>query len=343
MRALQLKAYGDNRGVALADVPMPEPGPGELRIRVLHAGLNPVDWKTRAGKLRAVLHYRLPQTMGNEVAGAVDAIGAGVEGLSIGERVFARLAKERMGGFADSVVTSAALVARMPAGLSTAVAAGVPLVALTAWQCLFEYGKVGPGSRVLIHAGAGAVGRAAIQMARNAGAIVATTVSERGRAVAQALGAQQLIDYRTEKFEDVLKPQDFVLDTVGGSTTLRSIRALRRGGRLCSIAAAPEARTAGDIGKRGFSWAAYAALFALISAPLSLPARLAGVDYRYVFMRPDGVQLQQIADEIAAGRLHFDITREYALEDYAAAFDDLQHERSSGKRVLRIGADLDQA
>lgn len=336
MRALQLTAYGKH-GLALNQVRVPEPGPGELRIRVHHAGLNPVDWKTRDGKLRAILHYRLPQTMGNEVAGVVDALGAGVRGYSIGDRVFARLAKERMGGFADQVVTTVDLVARVPAGVSTAVAAGVPLIALTAWQCLFEYGNIGAGEKVLIHAGAGAVGRAAIQMAKNAGAIVSTTVSARGREVAQALGADHLVDYREQRFEDVLEPQDFVLDAVGGATTRRSIRVLRRGGRLCSIAAAPEWRTAGDLGKPGAAWLGYAALFALISSPISIAARLAGVDYRFVFMRPDGAQLQQIADQIQEGRLRFETAREYALEAFASAFDDLEHERVSGKQVLRIG------
>jgi NADPH:quinone reductase-like Zn-dependent oxidoreductase len=338
MRALQLTAYRKG-GLALNEVPLPEPGPGELRIRVHHAGLNPVDWKTRDGQLRAVLHYRLPQTMGNEVAGEVDALGPGVQGFAPGERVFARLAKERMGGFADCVVTSADLVARIPEGVATTVAAGVPLIALTAWQCLFEYGEIGQGSKVLIHAGAGAVGRAAIQMAKHAGAIVTTTVRARGREVAQALGADHLIDYREQRFEDIAKEQDFVLDAVGGDTTRRSIRVLRRGGRLCSISAVPEWRTAGDLGKPMPARLAYSLLFAVISAPISIAARLAGVDYRFVFMRPDGAQLQRIAEQMASGRLHFETAREYPLQDFASAFDDLEHERVSGKQVLRIAGE----
>ena len=336
MKALQLTGYGDNGKLRLTDLPRPAPGPGEVLVRVHFAGLNPVDYKTRDGKLRVVLPYALPITMGNEVAGEIAAIGSDVDGWSVGDAVFARLAKERMGGFAEYVVTTASLLARKPPSLPMEVAAGVPLVALTAWQCLFEYGKVGDGSRVLIHAGAGAVGRVAIQLAKNAGAIVATTISERGRPVAEQLGADVIIDYHQQRFEDVVSKQDFVLDAVGGATLMRSFKVLRRGGKLCSIAAVPEMRTAGDLGKPLPLRAAYGGLFALMSAPLTLRGLISGIDYRFLFMRPDGAQLQQIADQIQAGRLQFETAKIHDLTAYAAAFDDLEHAITSGKIVMRI-------
>jgi alcohol dehydrogenase len=336
MRALQLTGYGGNANLRVADIPRPAPQTGEVLIRVHYAGLNPVDYKTRDGQLRAIIHYSLPQTMGNEVAGEIVAVGPGVTGWNEGDAVFARLSKERMGGFAEYAIADAALVARKPPSLAMDIAAGVPLVALTAWQCLFEYGQINNGSKVLIHAGAGAVGRAALQMARNAGAVVATTVSERGHVVAKDLGARQIIDYQKQCFEDELSDQDFVLDAVGGGTLLRSFKVLRRGGKLCSISAVPELRTAGDLGKSGPATVAYATLFALMSLPLTMRGLFSGVDYRFVFMRPDGEQLRQIADAIEAGRLHFDVARTYTLDEYAAAFDDLEKQKTSGKLVMKI-------
>lgn len=148
------------------------------------------------------------------------------------------------------------------------VAAGVPLVALTAWQCLFEYGQVSQGSKVLIHAGAGAVGRVAIQMAKNAGATVATSVSERGRPIVEALGADVIINYHDESFEHVVQGYDFVLDTVGGDTLNRSFQVVKSAGKVCSISALPEPRTADDLN----AGLRLRALFWLISAGLRFQA-----------------------------------------------------------------------
>ena len=336
MKALQLTGYGGSGRLRMVDVPQPVPASGEVLIRVHYAGLNPVDYKTRDGSLRAIQSYSLPVTMGNEVAGDIATVGAGVTGWAEGDAVLVRLAKQRMGGFAEYVATDALLLARKPRALPMNAAAGVPLVALTAWQCLFEYGRIGEGSQVLIHAGAGAVGRAAIQMAKNAGAVVATTVSPRGRSVAAALGADVIIDYHQQRFEDLVSNQDFVLDTVGGGTLMRSFKVLRRGGRLCSIAGMPERRTAGDLGKPLPLRIAYGALFAMMAAPLTLRGLASGVDYRFVFMRADGARLQQIADQIEAGRLTFEVAKTYDMDDFAAAFDDLEHATTSGKLVMKV-------
>ena len=332
MRALQLTGYGDNRRLQLAEVEQPRPGPGEVLIKVHYAGLNPVDFKTRNGLLRAVLPLKFPVIAGNEVAGEVAGLGRGVKDFAPGQRVYARLAKQRMGGFAEYVAVAAELVAPVPAELDLAVAAGVPLVALTAWQALFEYGGVGEGSKVLIHAGAGAVGRVAIQLARNAGAQVATTVSQRGVEVVRALGAHTIINYREQRFEDQVKDYDFVLDTVGGETLKRSFSVLKRGGKLCTLSATPEPRTADDLQ----AGAGLRALFWLISLPWRWRAARYGVDYRFLFMRADGRMLAKISAEVAAGRLHFDIDQVYELQDYARAYADLEQGRAFGKLVLRL-------
>ncbi|GAB4185021.1 MAG: NADP-dependent oxidoreductase [Wenzhouxiangellaceae bacterium] len=336
MRALQLTGYGDNRKLELTEVAKPEAAAGEVLVKVAYAGLNPVDYKTRSGQLRAILPYKMPQRMGNEISGEVEAVGAGVTRFAPGDKVMARLSKERMGGFADYVAFDAALATAQPQSIGADVAAGVPLVSLTAWQCLFEYGKVGKGSKVLIHAGAGAVGRIAIQLAKNAGATVATTVSERGREVVQALGADIIINYKEQNFAQELRDYDFVLDAVGGATLMKSFAVLRRGGKLCSIAGVPEPRTAGDLGKNPILTILYGGLFTLMSLPMLITGLIRGVGYRFVFMRPDGEQLRAIAEQIDSGRLQVDVAREYRLEEYAAAFDDLEHATTSGKLVFNI-------
>lgn len=339
MQALQLCHYGPLRATSrclqLHEVEKPLPGPGELLIKVHYAGLNPVDYKTRSGLLRVVLPLKLPVTAGNEVAGTVAALGQGTKGFAVGDKVFVRLDKARMGAFAGYVATAAGLVAPVPIDLPLSIAAGVPLVSLTAWQALFEYGQIGQDSKVLIHAGAGAVGRIAIQLARNAGAHVATTVSERGIPIVKALGAHTIINYRREAFESKIRDYDFVLDTVGGDTLKRSFQCVKRGGKVCTLSAIPEARTADDI-QAGWS---LKLLFSIISWPLRQRAKKHHCDYRFLFMRPDALQLRQIGEAYEQGQLQFDIDKIYELEDYAQAYTDLEQGKAFGKLILKISPD----
>ena len=173
-------------------------------------------------------------------------------------------------------------------------------------------------------------------MGKNAGAVVATTVSERGRSVAAELGADMIIDYHQQRFEDLVSNQDFVLDAVGGGTLMRSFKVLRRGGRLCSIAAVPELRTAGDLGKPLPLQVAYGGLFALMAAPLTLRGLISGVDYRFLFMRPDGAQLAEIASWIDSGKLKPIVHKQYPLAEFREAFAELERGHARGKIVLTI-------
>jgi alcohol dehydrogenase len=202
MRALVLSRYGGPEHTALTDVPQPSPRTGEILVRVHAAGLNPVGYKTRAGVLRVISKYPLPIVMGNELSGVVEAVGPGVMRFARGDRIFARVDKDIMGAFAEYAVVHEDHAARMPASLDFPSAAAVPLAALTALQALRDELHLSVGHRVFIPGGAGGVGTFAIQIARHLGAHVATTASPRGEALVRRLGANVVIDYTRERFED---------------------------------------------------------------------------------------------------------------------------------------------
>jgi alcohol dehydrogenase len=332
MRAIVLNGYGGNDRLSLADVPEPRVGYGQLLIRATHAGLNPVDFKLRDGALRAIRKLRFPHVMGNECAGHVVDVGTGVTGFAPGDAVFTRVEKARMGAFAPLVVEDAALVAKAPRGLPLEVAAGVPLVALTAWQTLFEAFQLRAGQRVLVHGGAGAVGRIALQLARDAGADVTTTVGGWALELARSLGATTALDYRKDRFDARGESYDLVVDGVGGETLERSFAVVKRGGMVVSIAGVPEPRTADDLG----AGLPIRALFWLISAKLRRRARKAGARYRYLFMHPDGARLAEIASRIETGKLVVGVDRVFPATDFAAAFAYQESGKARGKVVLDL-------
>lgn len=335
MRALLLTRYGGPDAAELREVPQPRPGAGEVLVRVHAAGLNPVDFKTREGKLKLIQRYRLPVVMGNELAGIVEARGEGATRFAQGDRVFARMAKGAMGAFADYAVVPETLLATMPPSLDFEAAAGVPLAGLTALQALRDELRLGPGSRVFIPGGAGGVGTFAIQLAKWLGAEVTTTASPRGRALVERLGADVVIDYTAERFEDHVRDMDGVFDLIGGETLEKSFGVMRRGGKLVSIAAMPEPETARkDLG-RG---TALAALFWLASYGLRARARKHGVAYRYLFMHPSGAELAELAQLIEGGKLQPVIDRVFPFEEIAQAFAYLESGRAKGKVVVRMQA-----
>lgn len=328
-----LTRYGGPEAAELREVPVPEPGPGDLRIRVHAAGLNPVDYKTRAGQLRVIRRYPLPAVLGNELAGTVEACGAAVKNFKIGDRVFARVDKDAMGAFAEYACVRADLAARMPETLDFPAAAAVPLAGLTALQGLRDELHAGPGMRLFIPGGAGGVGTFALQLAKQFGAEVATTASSRGEALVRRLGADVVVDYTAQKFEEVLKDYDGVFDLVGGDTLTRSFAVVKRGGTVLSIAGMPEPETARrDLG-RG---AGLAALFWLISLGLRRRARARGARYRYLFMHPSGADLEELAGRIDAGKLEVVVDRVVPFARISEAFNYLEGGRAKGKVVVRM-------
>lgn len=333
MRAFVMTGYGGPDRAALREVAQPVPGRGEVLVRVHAAGLNPVDFKTREGKLKPVQRYPLPAVMGNELAGMVEALGPGATGFAAGDRVFARMAKARMGALADYAVVPADHLAKVPDGLSLTAAAGVPLAGLTALQALRDELRIGPGSHVFIPGGAGGVGTFAIQIAKWLGAEVTTTASPRGKALVERLGADVVVDYTIQRFEEQIGQMDGAFDLIGGDTLDKTFGVVRRGGKIVSVAALPEPQTARkDLG-RGIG---LAALFWLVSYRLRAMARRHGVTYRFLFMHPSGAELAELAGLIETGRLEPVIDRVFPFAETDQAFAYLESGRAKGKVVVQM-------
>jgi len=333
MRALVLSGYGGPEHTALADVPQPSPRVGEILVRVHAAGLNPVDFKTRAGKLKVIRNYPLPIVMGNELSGVVEAVGPGVVRFARNDRVFARVDKDNLGAFAEFAVVHEDHAARMPVSLDFPAAAAVPLAALTALQALRDELHLSAGQRVFIPGGAGGVGTFAIQLAKHFGAHVATTASPRGEALVKRLGADVVIDYTRERFEDKLSDYDCAFDLVGGDTLARVWSVLKPGSRVVSIAGMPEPVTAHkDLGRGS----GLAALFWVVSLKTRLSAARHGCSYRYLFMHPSGADLAYLASLIDAKQLEVVVDRVFPFAEAKAALAYLETGHAKGKVVLAL-------
>jgi len=333
MRALVLSGYGGPEHTALADVPQPSPRVGEILVRVHAAGLNPVDFKTRAGNLKVIRNYPLPIVMGNELSGVVEAVGPGVKRFARNDRVFARVDKDNLGAFAEFAVVHEDHAARMPVSLDFPAAAAVPLAALTALQALRDELHLSAGQRVFIPGGAGGVGTFAIQLAKHFGAHVATTASPRGEALVKRLGADVVIDYTRERFEDKLSDYDCAFDLVGGDTLARVWLMLKPGGRVVSIAGMPEPLTARkDLGRGS----GLAALFWVVSLKTRLSAARHGCGYRYLFMHPSGADLAYLASLIDAKQLEVVVDRVFPFAEAKAALAYLETGHAKGKVVLAL-------
>ena len=333
MQAFVLSGYGGPEHTALTEVPRPSPRAGELLVRVHAAGLNPVDFKTRAGALKIIRNYPLPIVMGNELSGVVEAVGAGVTRFAKNDRVFARVDKNYMGAFAEFAVVDEDHAARMPASLDFTTAAAVPLAALTALQALRDELHVSAGQRVFIPGGAGGVGTFAIQLAKHMGAHVATTASSRGEALVKRLGAEVVIDYTRERFEDNLAGYDCAFDLLGGDTLARVWSVLKPGGRVVSIAGVPEPVTARkDLGRGS----GLAALFWVASLQTRLRAARHHCSYRYLFMHPSGADLAYLASLIDAKQLEVVVDRVFPFAEAKEAMAYLEAGHAKGKVVLSL-------
>jgi NADPH:quinone reductase-like Zn-dependent oxidoreductase len=310
MKAVRFHAYGDAGVLRYEDAPMPVRADDELLIQVHAAGVNPADTQFRRGDYQAFVPLPLPFIAGWDLAGTVVSAGPSVAGFEPGERVFAMADMSRDGAYAQYIAVQASHVARAPSRLPLEHAAGVPLAALTAWRALFDIAELSAGQSVLVHAGAGGVGLFAIQLARRAGARVIATASSANHELLRRLGAEVLIDYRTDDFAADLNGIDVVLDTVGGETRARSWPVVRRGGTLVAIAMPP---------------------------PDAAAAERHGVRAVMLAVMPHGERLAQIARLIDAGELEVVIDREFALAQAADAHRRIEQGHARGKIILRVG------
>jgi NADPH:quinone reductase-like Zn-dependent oxidoreductase len=239
MKAIRIYEYGGRETLRYEDASIPEPKAGELLVRVKAAAVNPVDVWVREGRLKELLKHELPLVLGWDASGVIEAVGEGVSKFDVGDAVFARPVTARQGTYAEYAAIHEGEAAFKPQTLDHIRAAAVPLAALTAWQALFEAGKLSEGQTVLIHGAAGGVGHFAVQFAKSAGARVLATTSARNQEFVSLLGADAVIDYGAARFEEAADGVDVVLDTVGGETQERSFEVLRERGRLISIVSEP--------------------------------------------------------------------------------------------------------
>jgi len=333
MRAYVLKHYGGPEGSLLMDVSAPTPRPRDILVEVRAAGLNPVDFKFRQGKLRAILRPKLPFVLGNEFAGEVIGVGDDVKQFRVGDRVFARVAKERAGAFAEQACVDEDHVAHMPRDLDFTAAAGVPLAGLTALQALRDELGVKPGQRVFISGGAGGVGTFAIQIAKWLGAHVTTTASKRGEALVRSLGCDEVIDYTAQEISEAHGGFDAGFDVIGGKTLEKMFEIMKPGTKIVSIAGLPEPQTAiKDLGGRR----ALAAVFWVISYGIRSRARRSGVSYRYLFMHPSGTDLAELAELIEQGKLKVIVDKAYPFANISGAILYVESERAKGKVVVTM-------
>jgi NADPH:quinone reductase-like Zn-dependent oxidoreductase len=307
--AMKAAVYHDYAApVEIAHVAKPEMQDGSVLIQVHAASLNPIDNILRAGYLRQMLELRFPHVKGYDVSGTIVEIGKDVKSVKIGDEVFARPNQEDAGAIAEFARLQEGELAKKPANISHEQAASVPLAGLTAWQALVSKGNIQAGDKVLIHAGSGGVGTLAIQIAKHFGAFVATTTSGKNAELVKDLGADLVIDYTTQSFENELSDYDLVIDTMGGEILKRSFKVLKKGGTIVSV---KDQDTDGLASKYG-------------------------VNFEWLFMWPDGEMLAELGKLLSDGTVRTVIDSTYPMEQSAEAFDRLATGRAKGKIVVSI-------
>jgi NADPH:quinone reductase-like Zn-dependent oxidoreductase len=308
MKAIRIHNYGGPEVLKYEDAPRPQPQAGEVLIRVHAAGVNPIDWKVREGHMKDFWPHKFPLILGWDLSGVVEELGRGVSRFKIGDEVYSIPDPTRDGAYADYIVVRESELALKPTSLHHVRAAAVPLAALTAWQSLFDTAQLQLGQRVLIHAGSGGVGHFAVQLAKWKGAYVFATASGKNQDLLRELGVDKAIDYTQQRFEDVARNIDIVLDTIGGETQERSWSVLKKGGSLVSLVQPPSEEKAKELGVRA----------------------------AFVAGHPSGAQLAEIAKIIDSGKLAPVIDRILPLLEVRRAHELSKTGHTHGKIVLRV-------
>lgn len=332
MKAFVVDRYQKKGVLRLAELTEPSVGVNDILVEIHAASVNLLDSKIRDGEFKLFLPYRTPFMLGHDVAGIVLKTGANVRRFKVGDKVYARVRDHRIGTFAERIVIEEADVALIPKNLSMVEAASIPLVGLTAWQALVEMGKVRPGQKVFIQAGSGGVGTFAIQLGKHLGATVATTTSASNIELVKGLGADVVIDYKTQDFEQILSGYDLVLNSQDAKTLEKSLRVLKPGGAAISISGPPDPEFAKALGLN--------MLLKLVMRVLSHKARKAakalGVSYSFLFMRADGQQLSEITSLIEAGVIRPVVDKVFPFEQVNEALAYVETGRAKGKVVLGV-------
>jgi NADPH:quinone reductase-like Zn-dependent oxidoreductase len=306
-KLIRFRCFGDKDVIETEDIDVSQPDAGEVLVSVRAASVNPVDFKIRSGKYPAVKNDRLPYTLGRDVSGVVEKCGAQATRFKVGAEVFG-IVGIHGGGYAEQAVLDQNAITAKPAGLDHVHAAAIPLAGQTACQGLFRYGGLKAGQSALIHGGSGGVGHFAIQFAKARGARVLTTVSTKNVGFARDLGADVVIDYKTQRFEDHAVDLDLVFDLIDGETRERSWSCLKKGGVLVSTLTEPSQEKASQFGVRAL---------------------------RYT-VEADGEELAEIAGLVSSGKVKPRVQETFALTAAADALAFLEQGHSVGKIVLKV-------
>ena len=328
MKAFVVTRYGPD-GLEAADVPAPTVGPRDVLVDVRAASINPLDKMVRNGEFKQLLKYKPPFTLGHDVSGVITQVGSEVRDFKIGDEIYARPRDLRIGTFAEQIAIDSDDVSPKPTSLSFEEAAAVPLVALAAWQALVGLASVKPGQKVLVHAGAGGLGSTVIQVAKHLGAYVATTAHSKDVEKVRALGADEVVDYTSTDFAEVLSGYDVVLDSLGTASLEKSLTVLKPGGLAISVVGPPDPHMADQLGKPLLK-----PVMALLSRKIRSRAKKLGVRYSFLFMEANGTQLTTLAALYDDGILKPVLDRTFPFAETIDAMAYVEQGKANGKIVV---------
>lgn len=332
MKAFIVNRYGKKEKLQLTRIAEPVVKENDVLVQVHSAGVNLLDSKIKAGEFKLILPYKAPFILGHDVAGVVTNVGIKVSKFKVGDEVYSRPADHRIGTFTEYISIHEDDVALKPKNITMDEAASIPLVALTAWQALVEIATLKRGQKVFIQAGSGGVGTIAIQLAKHLGATVATTASEKSFGLLKSLGADVLIDYKSQDFENVLKDYDVVLNSQDTKTLEKSLQILKPNGKIISISGPPTPEFAKAIGA---PWL-IKAFISLLSSGIRKKAAKLGVQYSFLFMKANGEQLKEITKLIEAGVINPIIDKTFPFEKTNDALSYVESGRAKGKVVIKV-------
>lgn len=332
MKAFTFKRYGKSPDMGFENVDYPSPAEDEILVKVYAVGLNPIDNMIPGGMFKPVLHFKLPATLGSDLSGVVIAAGSRVTRFRPGDEIFASIFDTGTGSLAEFALVPESLAALKPKNLDFVQAASLPMVSLTSWQAFTERAHLQPGQKVFIPAGSGGIGSFAIQLAKHLGAEVATTTSSANAGWVRQLGADEVVDYKKQAFEHVLSGYDIVIGTLRGDLIEKSLNILKPGGKIISL-----------IGPLDVSFARTRQLniilriiFGLMSRKILRLSKKRGLDYSFLFVRPDGDQLTQIGKLLEAEKIKPVIDKVFPFAETQEALDWLQRGHAKGKIVVKI-------
>ncbi len=332
MKALILKRYGGAGAIELAEVSKPVIKADEILVKVHAAGLNPIDYMIPKGLFKPILAFQLPATMGSDVAGVVVEVGSSVTRFKLGDAVFASTFDAGFGTFAEFAAVPERVAAHKPVNLDFVQAAAIPMVALTSWQVLTERAQLKRGQKVFIPAGAGGIGSFGIQVAKHLGARVGTTTSTGNVEFVRGLGADEVIDYKTQDFEAVLHGYDVVLGTIKGEELEKATQIVQAGSKVVSLVGPPDAPFARA---RGMNFL-LKFVFGLLSRKIIRLAKNRGAAYSFMFVRADGHQLAQIGALLETAQLRAVIDKVFPFVQAKEALAYLEQGRAKGKVVVQM-------